>query len=87
MPRRENNVFCRVSRACIHVRVRGVDIALIFYPVTCDGGSLIFINWGSTAVCAGASCRPTVSAAVHIFHEPGFHTCKTFRYLRLRRQW
>ena len=45
-----------VLRACIHVRVRGVDIALIFYSVTCDRGSLIFIHWGSTAVCAGASC-------------------------------
>jgi hypothetical protein len=67
VPHREDNMFCGALRACIYVRVRGVDIALIFYSVTCDGGSLIFIQWGSMAVCAGASCRPAVSATVHTF--------------------
>jgi hypothetical protein len=50
---------------------------LIFYPVTCDGGSLIFIQWGSTAVFEGASCRPAVSAAVHI--------CTNLVFVLLRR--
>lgn len=87
VPHRENNMFCGVLRAFIHLRVSGVDIALIFYSVTCDGGSLIFIRWGSMAVCAGASCRPAVSAAVHICTNLVFILVKTFRYLRLRRQW
>ena len=49
------------------MRVRGADIALIFYSVTCDGGGFINIHTlGSMAVCAGAICRHAVSASVHI---------------------
>jgi hypothetical protein len=53
VPDLENNMFCSVLRAYIHVRVSGVDITLIFYSVTCDGGSLIFIRWGEYGCVCG----------------------------------
>ena len=61
-------MLCWVKWACIHVRVTGFGMALIFYSVTCDGVSLIFIHLGGgrTAVWADASCRLALSSAVHI---------------------
>jgi hypothetical protein len=53
VPHRENNMFCRVLGGCIHVRVRGVDMALIFYSVTCDGGYINIHTLGEYGCVCG----------------------------------